>query len=94
MPPALLGLPGDATYSNYREANRALWRQTVLPLAGKILGAIAQGLAGNFPEVVLEVDLDRVTELSEDRKWLWAMVDGAGFLCAAKSTQAFAYSPI
>jgi phage portal protein BeeE len=25
MPPVLLGLPGDTTYANYREANRALW---------------------------------------------------------------------
>ena len=80
VPPVLLGLPGDATYSNYREANRTLWRQTVLPLAGKILGAVRQGLAGSFPGGVLEVDLDRVTELSEDRERLWVMVDGAGFL--------------
>ena len=33
VPPMLLGLPGDATYANYREANRALWRLTVLPMA-------------------------------------------------------------
>src|SRR3546814_5770290 len=26
VPPMLLGLPGDAPYANYREANRALWR--------------------------------------------------------------------
>ena len=37
VPPMLLGLPGDATYANYREANRALWRLTVLPLCAKIL---------------------------------------------------------
>lgn len=34
VPPMLLGLPGDNTYANYREANRALWRLTLLPLAG------------------------------------------------------------
>ena len=33
VPPVLLGLPGDATYANYREANRALWNQGILPLA-------------------------------------------------------------
>ena len=38
VPPMLLGLPGDSTYANYREANRALWRLTVLPLADKLLG--------------------------------------------------------
>ena len=46
VPPMLLGLPGDATYANYREANRALWRLAVLPLAATILDGLAQGLAG------------------------------------------------
>ncbi|HHN67399.1 MAG TPA: phage portal protein, partial [Thermopetrobacter sp.] len=28
VPPMLLGIPGDNTYANYAEANRAFWRQT------------------------------------------------------------------
>ncbi|WP_300543511.1 phage portal protein [Maricaulis sp.] len=40
VPPLLLGLPGDNTYSNYREANQAFWRQTVLPLARKTARAL------------------------------------------------------
>jgi hypothetical protein len=28
----MLGLPGDNTFSNDGEANRAFWRQTALPL--------------------------------------------------------------
>ena len=32
VPPMLLGLPGDNTYANYAEANRAFCRQTVIPL--------------------------------------------------------------
>ncbi|MDR2857820.1 MAG: phage portal protein [Novosphingobium sp.] len=80
VPPMLLGLPGDATYANYREANRALWRLTLLPLAGKILAALAEGLAPWFPEAQLAVDLDRVPALAEDRERLWAQVSGAAFL--------------
>ena len=34
VPPMLLAIPGDNTYSNYQEANRVFWRQTVLPLGG------------------------------------------------------------
>ncbi|MBD3730723.1 MAG: phage portal protein, partial [Sphingomonadales bacterium] len=80
VPPMLLGLPGDNTYSNYREANRALWRLTLLPLAGKLYGALAEGLDGWFPGARLAVDLDRVPALSEDRERLWAQVSAASFL--------------
>jgi HK97 family phage portal protein len=80
VPPMLLGLPGDNTYANYREANRALWRLTLLPLAGKILGGIAEGVAPWFPGAKLAVDLDRVPALAEDRERLWAQVSAADFL--------------
>jgi HK97 family phage portal protein len=80
VPPMLLGLPGDSTYANYREANRALWRLTLLPLAAKLLAALGEGLAGWFPDAKLAIDLDRVPALAEDRERLWAQVAGAGFL--------------
>ena len=80
VPPMLLGLPGDNTYSNYREANRALWRLTLLPLAGKILGGLSEGLRPWFPGLALAVVLDRVPALAEDRQRLWAQVGTADFL--------------
>ena len=84
VPPMLLGLPGDATYANYREANRALWRLTVLPLCAKILGALAQGLAGWFEGAELRVDLDRVPALVDDRMALWREVSRADWLDAGE----------
>lgn len=80
VPPMLLGLPGDATYANYREANRALWRLTLLPLATKILFGLTEGLSPWFPDAQLMVDLDRIPALSEDRERLWAQVSAADFL--------------
>jgi HK97 family phage portal protein len=88
VPPMLLGLPGDNTYANYREANRSLWRLTILPLAAKIFGALAQGLAPWWPGVTIGVDIDRVPELSEDRERLWTMVSGADFLSAEEKRAA------
>ena len=41
VPPLLLGLPGDNTYANYKEANLAFWRQTVQPLTAKTARALA-----------------------------------------------------
>ena len=80
VPPMLLGLPGDATYANYREANRALWRLTLLPLASKLFAALSEGLVTWFPDAVLAIDLDRVPALAEDREKLWAQVGAASFL--------------
>ncbi|MBX9926742.1 MAG: phage portal protein [Hyphomicrobiaceae bacterium] len=45
VPPMLLGIPGDNTYSNYQEATRALWRQTVLPLVERTAASLAGWLA-------------------------------------------------
>lgn len=80
VPPMLMGLPGDNGYANYREANRALWRLAILPLAENILGGLRQALAPWFPEAWLRIDLDRVTALSEDRERLWRQVSAADFL--------------
>jgi len=80
VPPMMLGLPGDNTYANYREANKALWRQTILPMMDKILGGVAQGLRGWMPGLELSVDLDKVPVLSEERTAYWERVSNASFL--------------
>ena len=84
VPPVLLGLPGDTKYNNYREANRALWRLTLLPMAAKLFAALSEGLTTWFPEATLAIDLDRVPALAEDRQALWAQVSGATFLSDAE----------
>ena len=50
VPPLILGLPGDNTYANYREANLAFVRQTVTPLARKTARALAVWLQPWFGE--------------------------------------------
>ena len=93
VPPMLLGLPGDNTYANYREANRALWRLTLLPLAHKLLSALAEGLVAWFPEARLEIDLDMVPALSEDRERLWSQVSAADFLTRAEKRALLGFDP-
>jgi HK97 family phage portal protein len=94
VPPMLLGLPGDATYANYREANRALWRLTILPLAGKILGGIAGALSAWWPGAGLTLDLDQVTALAEDRERLWAQVSAAEFLTEQEKREMLGFEPL
>jgi HK97 family phage portal protein len=87
VPPVLVGLPGDATYANAREAGRALYRQTILPMAGRILSALSTMLSDWLGPVTLAVDTDQISELAEDRSKLWEQVGAASFLSDAEKRE-------
>ena len=95
VPPMLLGIPGDMTYANYQEANRAFYRLTVLPLAGRVLDAIAGWLARfTGEEVGLAPDLDRIPALSVEREAQWARIGGASFLTDAEKRSLLGLPPL
>lgn len=94
VPPMLLGIPGDNTYSNYAEANRAFWRLTVLPLVERTAAAMAAWLAPVFGDaLVLAADTDQVPALAAEREALWSRLNAAAFLTAAEKRAAAGYSP-
>ena len=81
VPPMLLGIPGDATYANYQEANRALYRLTVLPLVSKVTASIAHWLSEMQGEVVeMRPDLDQIPALATERDAQWRRIAGSDFL--------------
>lgn len=92
VPPMLLGIPGDNTYANYQEANRAFYRLTVLPLikrtAASLSALIGEGETGPLR---LAPDLDQVEGLASERDALWARIGSAGFLSDAEKRQAVGY---
>ena len=95
VPPMLLGIPGDNTFANYQEANRSFWRQTVLPLAGRVGNALAQWLAPLHGDGLrLEIDTDRIEALSGDRAALWQRVADAQFLTVNEKREAVGYGPL
>lgn len=80
VPPMLLGIPGDNTYANYREANLAFWRMTVLPLAQRTGAALGLWLSGRFGDgLSVRCDLERVPALAGEREALWARLSAADF---------------
>ena len=88
VPPMLLGFPGDNSYSNYQEANRAFYRLTVLPLVAKTLEAVTGWLGPLFGEgLVLKADLDGIAALSTEREAQWRRVSSAEFLTSAEKRQ-------
>lgn len=80
IPPMLLGIPGDATYANYAEASRALWRQTIIPLVRSVVGALGHWLSPAFEGVVLLPDFDGIEALAADRALDWQRIGAASFL--------------
>jgi HK97 family phage portal protein len=92
VPPMLLGIPGDNTYANYREANRAFWRQTVLPLVNRTAQAIGNWLGPAFGgDLRLSFDPDAIEALSVEREALWARVAAADFLTDDEKRAAVGY---
>lgn len=100
VPPMLLGIPGDNTYANYRQANLAFWRQTVLPLCGRLAEALTAWLApafgGGGPGEGLRLwfDADQIEALASEREALWGRVAAADFLTVNEKRAAVGYAPV
>ncbi len=81
VPPMLLGIPGDNTYANYREANLAFWRQTILPLVRKNARAFENWLTPWVgADVSIEVAEENIPALCEDVSARWQRISQADFL--------------
>ena len=93
VPPVLIGLPGDATYANAREAGRALYRQTILPMAEGMLRELSAMLGDWMEPVRIAVDTDKISELSEDRAKLWESVGAAEFLSRSEKREQLGFAP-
>ena len=92
VPPMLIGIPGDNTFANYQEANRAFWRQSVLPIVRRTALSLSAWLAPAFGEGLrLEPDLDAIDALSTEREALWRRVGEADFLSRDEKRQAVGY---
>lgn len=95
VPPMLIGIPGDATYANYAEANRAFYRLTVLPLVSRVAASVAWWLSEHLGEEVdLRPDPDQVPALAEERDQQWRRIDEASFLTQAEKRQALGLPPL
>ena len=95
VPPMLLGIPGEATYANYQEAHRALYRLTVLPLAMRVTAGLGEWLERfTGEELMLAPDLDHIPALAEERDAQWKRVAGAEFLTTAEKRRMLGLPPL
>jgi len=95
VPPLVLGLPGDNTFANYAEANKAFWRQTVIPLIARTQKAFAAWMVPVYGESFrLDYNVDRIEALSSDRAAEWTRIDSASFLTQDEKREAAGYGTV
>ena len=95
VPPQLLGIPGDNTYSNLQEARLALWEQTVVPLVQRTIDSLNNWLIPFFANgLELIPDTDSITALAASNQAIWDRVEKASFLTDDEKRAAVGYFPI
>jgi HK97 family phage portal protein len=95
VPPMLLGIPGDNTYSNYAEANRTFWRQTILPLVERSAKTLTNWLRPSFGNsLTLKPDITEVTALTQEREALWQRLQQTDFLTSNEKRALIGYPPL
>jgi HK97 family phage portal protein len=95
IPPMLMGIPGDNTFSNYQEANLNFWRQTVLPLVARTASNLTRWLGPRFGDGLrIGYDADAVDALAMERESVWQRIGAANFLTLNERRAAAGYSPV
>ena len=95
VPPQLLGIPGDNTYSNMQEARLALWEETIIPLLDHLTDSLNHWLVPMFGEGIhLEYNVNDISGLSSRREKIWTRIENASFLSINEKRQMVGLSPI
>lgn len=76
VPPLILGIPGDNTFANYAEANRAWYRETILPLLSQWCRAMSWWIGPAFGEDIrIEPDTDDLEVFADERAAEWDRIE-------------------
>lgn len=78
VPPMLVGVLGDATFSNYREARLHLWEDTILPILELFVNMLNNWLLSSFPgQLRLTYNKDDIPALAAKRENIWERIKNA-----------------
>lgn len=95
VPPMLVGVPGDATFANYKEARFHLWEDTIIPLLEFLVAEFNLWLSPAFEEgLCLGYNTDAIPALAPRREAVWSKVASAPFLTLNEKRQAVGYGPL
>lgn len=95
VPSMLVGVPGDATFANYREARYHLWEDTILPLMETLKMDLNNWLLPMYKAdgrgLQLEYDTESIPALTPKREAAWAKIAEADFLTLNEKRSAVGY---
>ncbi len=95
IPPQLLGIPGDNTYSNLSEARIALWEQTILPLVENTIDSLNRWLPLYFGnDLELRHDPDCISALAGKTDAIWQRLENSSFMTINEKRKTVGLSPI
>lgn len=80
VPPELVGIQGQKTFSNYQEARKSFYEETVIPLADMEMAELTSFLGHRWSKLgpfTIAVDKNRVDALKESRDAMWERVGKA-----------------
>lgn len=93
VPSMLVGVPGDATYANYKEARFHLWEDTILPLLERFQHAFTHFIAEKFDKTLrFSYDVDGIPALAPRREATWRKLSEATFLSENEKREALGYT--
>lgn len=96
VPPMLVGVPGDATFANYREARYHLWEDTIIPLLDHLCDEFNHWLLPKFgqKDLYLAFDLESIPALAPRREKTWKQISDVSFLTINEKRRALGYEPV
>lgn len=95
VPPELIGDSESKTYSNYQEARKSFYCETILPILDEFQDELNNWLTPLFGEGLrLVYDKDEIDALQEDRAQVWLRVSSADWLTINEQRTATGYEEL
>ena len=93
--PELIGDSANKTYSNFQEARRSLYTETVLPLMDEFVDDLNTWLCPMFGDNLwLSVDRNQIEALQEDREKKFAYINAAEFMKIDEKRKGVGLAPV
>lgn len=94
VPPQMLGIKGDNTYSNMQEARFAFWEETIIPLVDRTIDALNNWFnAFSRNNVKISYDINSISALSSKQEKIWQRLEKADFMTENEKREAVGLPP-